>query len=47
VKNEVGGPHPGRWRQAHVPVAMRERDELVTGERLDERPPELPARAGD
>jgi len=26
---------------------MLERDELVTGERLDERPPELPARAGD
>jgi len=26
---------------------MRERDELVTGEGLDERPPELPARAGD
>jgi len=28
-------------------VAMLERDELVTGERLDKRPPELPARAGD
>jgi len=26
---------------------MLERDELVTGERLDKRPPELPARAGD
>ncbi len=47
VQNEVGGPDPGRCRHAHVPVAVSERDDLVTGERLDERPPELTARAGD
>ena len=47
VQNEVGWPYPGRRRDAYVPVGVGQRDEIVTGERLDERLPELAARAGD
>ena len=47
VQNEVGRPDPCRRRDADVPVGVGQRDEIVTGERLDERLPELAARAGD
>jgi hypothetical protein len=47
VQNQVGWPYPRRRRDAYVPVGVGQRDEIVTGERLDERLPELAARAGD
>jgi len=47
VQNEVGRPDPSRRRDAYVPVGVGQRDELFTGERLDERLPELAPRAGD
>ena len=47
VQNEVGRPDPCRRRDADVPVGVGQRDEIATGERLDERPPELAPRAGD
>ena len=46
VQHELGR-EPGRRRLGDVPVAVSERDHVVPGERLDERLPELPARAGD
>jgi len=46
VQNEAGG-QTRRRRLGDVPVAVRQRDNLVPGEGLDERLPELPARAGD
>ena len=47
MQNEVGWPYPRRRRDAYVPVGVAQRDEIVTGERLDERLPELAPRAGD
>jgi hypothetical protein len=46
VQDEVEGLEPCRWRRADIPVVVRERDDLVGRERLDERTPQLPARAG-
>jgi hypothetical protein len=47
VENDVGRLEPGRRRQLDVPLGARERDHAVHRELLDERPAELPARAGD
>jgi len=47
VEDEVGARDHGRRRDAHVPVGVGQCDEIVTGERLDERLPELAPRAGD
>jgi hypothetical protein len=46
VENQVS--RQPRWRRLrHVPVAVRERDDIVRGEGLDKGRPELSARAGD
>jgi hypothetical protein len=47
VENEVCRAQPGRRRRADVPIGERERRELVTGEGLDQRLPELAVRPGD
>ena len=47
MQNEVGGREVGRRRRADVPVSVRERSDLITVERLDERPAELAVRTGD
>jgi hypothetical protein len=46
VQHEIGHCEQGR-RQRHVPVAARERDDVVRRERLDERAAELAAGARD
>ena len=47
VQHDVERPEALGRRQRHVPIGVAQRDDLVAGERLDERVPELPARAGD
>jgi hypothetical protein len=47
VQDQLERPEARRRRRGDVPVAARERDDLVARERLDERVPELAARAGD
>jgi hypothetical protein len=47
VQNEVGRGKIGRRRRTDVPVAERERCDLVTGEGLDKCPTKLAVRACD
>jgi hypothetical protein len=47
VQHHVERPEALGRRQRHVPITVSERHDLVAHERLDERVPELPARAGD
>ena len=46
MQNEVRCKPVGR-RSGNIPLVLVERDDLVVREGLDERPPELPAGAGD
>jgi hypothetical protein len=47
VQHDVERPEALGRRQRHVPISVSERDNLLARERLYERVPELPARAGD
>jgi hypothetical protein len=47
VQHQLEGPEARGRRRRDVPVAVRERDDLLAGEGVDERAAELAARAGD